>query len=242
MSPMTSKIVLHLFLLCTVVALSFSERPLLAADPSVQPMQTTTEFSYRPGPGDTPAIARTLALYGAKYEAVLWLAGQLAGKGLLKDYANRQMEIFCLVADELQCTIVNQSFSKNKGVYTIKIKSRVSLADFVKAEIKNAALEKEEMDFSLQEELEPVVSPALDPGQELSRAYRYLRNQQWRKAIIYLDQLEKKYPYWGDLFFAKALGFEAMHETQQAIGAFSTACERGNQEACKKARAEASGD
>ena len=111
------------------------------------------------------------------------------------------------------------------------------LADFVKAEIKNAALEKEETDFSLQEEMEPVLPSALDPGQELSRAHRYLRSRQWRKAIIYLDQLEKKYPYWGDLFFAKALGFEAMHETQQAIGAFTKACKQGHQKACKKARA-----
>ena len=54
------------------------------------------------------------------------------GKGLLKDYADRQMEIFCLVADELQCAIVSQSFSKTNGIYTIKIKSRVSLGRFCK--------------------------------------------------------------------------------------------------------------
>lgn len=242
MSPMRSSMAPHLFVFCMAAMVVFCDMPLLAADPGGGEMVTTTEFSYRLGPGDTPEIARALALYGAKYRAVLWLAGQLAGNGLLKDYADRQMEIFCLVADDLKYAMVDESFSTTERLYSIDIESRVSLADFVKAEIKDAALEKEEMEFSWQEEMEPVLSATLDPGQELSRAFRYIRNQHWRKAIIYIDHLEKKYPNWGDLLFAKAMGFEGMHEMQQAMRAFSKACERGNQDACQKVTSAASVD
>ena len=110
------------------------------------------------------------------------------------------------------------------------------MADFVKAEMNDAMLEKKERAFSLQEEMEPVLSAALEPGRELSRAHRYIRNQHWRKAIIYIDLLEKRYPCWSDLLFAKGLAFEGMHEMQQAMQAYSKSCERGNPQACKKIR------
>jgi hypothetical protein len=108
---------------------------------------------------------------------------------------------------------------------------------FVKAEIRNAALEKEEMQFSLQEEMEPVVPQAIDPAKDLSRAYRYVRKHHWRMAIIYLDHLEKKYPHWGALFYAKAMGFKGMHETEKAIASLSLACDLGNQDACMEIEA-----
>ena len=110
------------------------------------------------------------------------------------------------------------------------------MADFVKAKIADAALEKEEIAFSWQEEMEPLLSLTFEPGRELSRAYRYIRKRQWRKAIIYLDHLEKKYPYWRELYFAKALGFEGMHVTQRAVRYFRKACERGEPRACRKIR------
>ena len=107
----------------------------------------------------------------------------------------------------------------------------------MKAEIKNAQLEKEEDAFSLQEEMEPTLTADLMPGLELSRAYRYIRHDQWRKAIIYIDNLEKKYPHWGDLFFAKGLGFEGMNENPQAMRAYLRGCERGYHPACGKFKA-----
>ena len=75
-----SRIARQLFIFCMGVALLFSERPLLADDANLREMQTTTEFSYRTGPGDASDIARALALYGAKYKAVLWMARQLAAR------------------------------------------------------------------------------------------------------------------------------------------------------------------
>ena len=240
MSPLRLRIVPTLLVLCMLVTVLCGYNSVLAAESGEKEMRTATECSYHLCPGDTPEIARALALYGAKYQATLWLARQLAGRGLLKDYTDRQKEILCLVADELKYDLVGESFSQNGRIYSVDIESRVSLADFVRAEMNDAVLEKNEMDFSWQEEMEPVLSPALEPGRELSRAHRYIRNQHWRKAIIYIDLLEKKYPCWSDLFFAKGLAFEGMHEMQQAMRAFSKSCERGHQQACKKVMSAAS--
>ncbi len=204
------------------------------ANSIVDEMQAVTSFSYHAGPGDSRQTARALALYGAKYESVLLSADHLAGRGLLKNYADRQMEIFCLVVDKLQYSMLDDSFSEKDRIALTKIKSSVSLDDFVRAEIRNAEFEKAEANFTLQEEMEPVVPPAIAPALELSRAYRYIRRHHWRMAIIYLDHLEKKYPHWGALFTAKSTAYLGMHETERAISALSSACYLGDQEACLK--------
>jgi hypothetical protein len=201
-------------------------------DHDLQGMQTVTAFSYRAGPGDTRETARALALFGALHKAVLWSAETLAMGGLPIDYGDKQREVLCLAVDELQFHVVDESFSEKNGTYSITINAAVSLGDFVKAELRNAALEKEEMQFSFQEEMEPVVPQAIDPAKDLSRAYRYIRKHHWRMAIIYLDHLEKKYPHWGTLVHAKAMGFKGMHETERAIESLSLACDLGNQDAC----------
>ena len=197
-------------------------------------MRTITQSAYRAGPHDTPETARALALYGAKHKAVVRSAEDLARRGMLKNYGDQQPEIFCLVADEVNYRMVAESFSEKSGTATIEIESEIALTDFVHAEIRNAALEQQEMQFSLQEEMEPVISPAMEPGQELSRAYRYISRNHWRMAIIYLDHLETKYPHWDALFMAKAMGFSGMHEAARAMAALAAACSLGNQEACLK--------
>ncbi len=222
----------RILLLVMVLLHSHPAVALSETDSDLQGMQTVTTFSYRAGPGDTREKTRALALFGAQHKAVLRSAETLASGGLPIDYGDKQREIFCLAADELQFHVVDESFSEKNDSYTITINATVSLGDFVKAEIRNAALEKEEMQFSFQEEMEPVVPQAIDPAKDLSRAYRYIRKHHWRMAIIYLDHLEKKYPHWGTLFHAKAMGFKGMHETERAIESLSLACDLGNQDAC----------
>jgi hypothetical protein len=231
---MKRKTAAKLFFLAIGLVYWITDGAVAEADSSFRDMQTTTVFSYRSGPGDSRDTMHALALYGAKHEAVVRAAGQLAARGLLKAYGERQMEVYCLVADRLQFSIADESFSEDGCTCRVTIKSRVSLSDFVSAEIDDAALEKEELQFSLHEEMEPTVSPALDPARELSRAYRYIGKHHWRMAIIYLDHLEKKYPHWGALFLAKATAFQGMHETQKAMDALSSACHLGNQDACEK--------
>jgi hypothetical protein len=231
---MNLKTTAKLFFLAIMLVYSHPGVSIAEADSSVQEMQTVTAFSYQAGPGDSRQIARALALYGAKQKAVSLSADGLAGRGLLKDYGDRKMEIFCLAADELQYRIVDERFSEKNSIASIQIKSSASLNDFVRAEIRNAAFEKEEKNFSLQEEMEPAVTPTIAPAKELSRAYRYIRRHHWRMAIIYLDHLERKYPHWGTLFLAKAMAYLGMHETDRAISALTSACYLGDQEACLK--------
>jgi len=227
----------RLFLLSMILVHGHPGATIAVEDANVKEMQTVSVFSYHAGTGESRQIARALALYGATYKAVLFSADHLASKGLLKAYGDKEMEIFCLVADELQYRIIDESFSEKNSIATIKIKSRASLKDFVRAEIRDAAFEKEEMNFSLQEELEPVVSPTIAPAMELSRAYRYIRKHHWRMAVIYLDHLEKKYPHWGALFLAKAIAYLGMHETERATSALSSACHLGQPDACLKLNA-----
>jgi hypothetical protein len=202
-----------------------------------RPMAIVTDCSYTAGLNETSETALALALYCAKQEAVAMSADRLTNEGLLRGDADRKMEIFCLVADDLQPELLEKSVDDQTRTYTVKIKSSLSLTDFVKAGIRNDTLEKEETNFSLKEELEPVVDPAISPALELSRAYRYIRNRHWRMAIIYMDHLEKKYPRWGVLYMAKAAAYLGLHEQQRAILALTSACDLGVKDACLKIHA-----
>jgi hypothetical protein len=197
-------------------------------------MELVTRFSYTAGPDDSPETALALAIYGAKHDAVVMAAGQLSDEGLLDNDAERQMAIFCLVADTMQFRLLEQSIDPANRIYTVEIQGLLSLSDYVKAEIRNESLGKEEMHFSLKEEMEPAVSPAIAPALELSRAYRYINNQHWRMAIIYVDHLEKKYPHWSAPHLAKATAYFGMHEKEQALNDLALACYLGSQEACLK--------
>jgi len=192
-----------------------------------------TDFTYNIGSGDSKDKYEALALYGAKSKAVALSAKYFTDKGLFENYGKKQREIFCLAANEMQSTIIENKYIEPNKTYYIKIRSTPKITDFIRAEIKNRELEKKERDFSWQEEMEQYVYTSIDPAQELSRAYRYIREKQWRIAIIYLDHLEKKYPNWAELYLAKATGFYGMHDIVRMRGALKHSCSLGNQDACK---------
>ena len=193
-----------------------------------------TEFAYRMGEDDSKEKSRALALFGAKLKAVNLAAKYLTHKGLLEHYEKKQNEIFCLTANEIKISIIDDYFKKDMGTYYVKINSEVTILDFIKAQIKNLELDKKESSFSYREEMEQPVLAAIAPGVELSRAYRYIRNKQWRISIIYLDHLEKKYPFWGEVFLAKAIAFYGMDAIGRVTKALKTACSLGSQEACNE--------
>jgi hypothetical protein len=195
-------------------------------------LEINTGCTYPIGPGDSKDKYRALGLYCAKSEAVALSAKYLLHKGLLENFGPKQKEIFCLAADEVQATITEEKYDRKTNTYFVKIKTEPQISDFIKAEIKNLELEKEELIFSWQEEMEQYVYAKIDPAQELSRAYRYIRKRQWRIAIIYLDHLGKKYPNWNEIYLAKAIGFYGMHDIERMIKALETSCALGNQEAC----------
>ena len=234
---MKHKTAANIYLLALVLFFALPGASLAEGAPSTRQGPVITTFSYHAGPKDTMATAQALALFNAQYKAVAQSAKQLSDQGLLKNYGEQQMEIFCLVAGGLQPRILEQSFCEANRIYTIRIETDAALADFVMAEIKDAAYAKEEDQFSWQEKMDQAVSNTIDPAKELSRAYRYIRKHDWRIAVIYLDHLEKKYPYWDALFLAKALAFEGMDEKESAISALASACALGDQEACRKVAA-----
>jgi len=196
-------------------------------------IEVTTDFTYGIGSGDSKKKYEALGLYGAKSKAVVLAAKYFTHKGLLENYGKKQKEIFCLAANELKEIIIEKKYSEKNNTYYIRINTKAEITDFIKAEIKNLELEKEEIGFSFQEEMDQHVYKTIDPAQELSRAYRYIRKRQWRIAIIYLDHLEKKYPNWGEIFLAKAIGFYGMHDMARMRDSLKTSCSLGNQEACQ---------
>lgn len=193
-----------------------------------------TDYTYRMGDKDSKEKSRALALFGAKLKAVNLAAKYLTHKGVLEHYEKKQSEIFSLTTNEIQVTVIDEKFYQEINSYYVKIKSEVTSIDFIKAQIKDVQLEKNESSFSYSEEMEQPVSKIIDPGEELSRAYRYIRKEQWRISIIYLDHLQKKYPNWGDVFLAKAIAFYGMDQIDKMAEALKSACALNNQEACNE--------
>lgn len=202
-------------------------------DKNDETLEIVTAYTYQIAPGDSQKKYEALGLFGAKYKAVVLAAKYLSHKGLLENYGKRQKEIFCLAVNELKSAVVEKKLIDNGSSFYIKIKTEVDSLDFIRAEIKDLELEKDEKNFSLQDKMEQHISKSIDPAQELSRAFRYIRKMQWRIAIIDLEHLERKYPNWSEIYLAKAIAFYAIHEIQSMMDALKTSCALGNREACE---------
>lgn len=202
------------------------------------PLMTT--FTQQTGPEDPPTKAKALAFFGARQEAVRTAAKYLTHKGLLEHYGSKESEIFCLVVNEIDAEIVEAQHHPQNQTYTVKVRTSITIVDFIRAQIKDLEMEKQEAAFPYSMEMEQPIMAVVDPAVELSRAYRYIRKQQWRIAIIYLDHLEKKYPLWGELFLAKAIALYGMNDTAQMTTVLRKACQLNNQEACQELRSLAS--
>ena len=193
--------------------------------------EIVSEFTYPLAPSDLKDVYESLCLFGAKYKAVKLSGKYLQHIGVLKDYGKRKREIFYLVADDLKIQIIQKNIIDSKKFYA-KIKAEVTPANFIKAEIINNRLEEKERKFSWQEEMEQYLYKTINPGQEISRAYRYFRKKNWRIGMIYLDHLQKKYPNWQEIYFAKAIGFYAQNRFKEMTNALKKSCSLGNDEAC----------
>lgn len=148
------------------------------------PVVLLTDDTYCAGDKDSLKKSRALASFGAKKEAVVLAAENLRQKGLLKNYGEKQAEIFCLATNKIKARLLQELYDEEENLYFIRIEAQIDLSDFMEAEIENQILEKEESDFPWKEEMEQHVLKSIDPGKELSRAYRYIRKNQTRIAII----------------------------------------------------------
>jgi hypothetical protein len=193
-----------------------------------------TEGSYRIADADSVDVAKKMALFIAKRKAVDLAGRYLSYKSLIKVYEQSRDGIFSLAAREIEAEIIEQSRQtvEKSVTFRVRIRTRVRVSDFVKAEMEDAKQEKKEAKQSFHDEMEQPVSAEIDPGKDIAKAYRLLRKKQWRMAMIYLNHLLGKYPNWDSLYMVKAATLYILHEPVLMKKALTQACELENQTAC----------
>ncbi len=192
------------------------------------------EGSYQMEAGASIDLAKKLALFTAKRKAVDLAGRYLIRKSLIEVYELNRDEIYSLAAREIEAEILEEKHPTvgKASTYRVRIRARVQASDFVKAEMADTKQEKKEARESYQEEMGQHVSIEIDPGKDIAKAYRLLREKKWRIAMIYLDHLEKKYPSWDSIYMAKAINHYILHEPVFMKKALNEACRLGNQMAC----------
>ncbi|MGD2097318.1 MAG: hypothetical protein PVG35_07025 [Desulfobacterales bacterium] len=197
-------------------------------------IEVEAEGSHQLADGYSNELAKSMALYNAKRKAVDLAGRYLARKSLIEVYELDKDEIYSLAAREITAEILEEKRQKagKTLIYRVRIKARIRTADFVKAELENRKLVERETNESYHAEMEQVLSDRIDPGKDISKAYRLLRERKWRIALIYMNHLEKKYPNWAALYMAKALAYYVFHEPVAMKKALNTACQLGDNTAC----------
>ena len=190
--------------------------------------------SYTSRGGDTKVLAQTLAVFTAKRSAVQAAARYFSQKELIEIFGKKRPEVINMTADNLTSTTLQENWSmvENQPTCSVRIKLVIKPSDFIEAQTENLQLEKKVSAQSYREEMEPVISNELLPGHDIAKAYRLIRIQSLRTAVIYLDRLQQKYPNWPDIFEIKALAFYLQHELKKMEAALQKACELGSQSGC----------
>lgn len=196
--------------------------------------EVQAEGSYRTEVGSSIEKAKAMALFIAKRKAVESAGKYLSHQRLIETYELDKDEIYCLTARQIQAKIIDIK-SETVGKTTIirlRIRAQVKVSDFIKAEIEDAKQERKETKASWREEMEQQVSKEIDPGKDIAKAYRLMREKKWRISMIYLNHLEKKYPNWSSIYMAKAIVHYILHEPEFMENALKQACRLDNQTAC----------
>ena len=196
--------------------------------------EIVTEGRYRTEDDSSIDLAKKMALFIAKKKAVDLAGRYLSSKTLIEVYELDKDEIYSLAAREIRVKILEEKREKAGKIatYRVRIKARVQASNFVKAEMEDTRQEKIEDSESYREEMEQLLSAEIDPGKDIAKAYRLLREKKWRIAGIYLNYLEKKYPNWDSVYMAKAVTCFILHEPAFMKKALTKACGLGNQTAC----------
>jgi len=192
------------------------------------------EGSYRINDVASIDLAKKMALFAAKRQAVDLAGRYLSRQSLIKAYELKRNEIYSLAAVEIDAEISEEK-RQTVGkiiIYRVRIRARVQPSDFVKAAMADTQREKEAAKQPFSEEMEQPVASEIDPGQDISKLYRLLREKKWRIAMIYMNHLEKKYPNWAEIQMAKAQVYYIYHEPALMKKALSHACRLGNSTAC----------
>ena len=193
------------------------------------------EGSYQMNDAASIELAKKLALFSAKRQAVDLAGRYLSRQSLIAISELKRDEIYSLAAREIAAEVLEEKRQTVGKIltYTLRIRARVQISDFVKAEMEDARQKKDEAKERFSEEMEQRVAAEIDPGIDISKAYRLLREKKWRIAAIYLNHLEKKYPNWDSLYMAKAITHYVLHEPVFMKKALNKACLLGNTVACE---------
>jgi len=192
------------------------------------------EGSYQMVAGVSIELVKKMALFTAKRQAVDLAGRYLSRQSLIGIDELKRDEIYSLAAGEIETKILEEKRQTvgTTSTYRIRIRARVQASDFVKAEKRDNKQEKSEANELFSEEMEQSVSVEIDPGKDISKAYRLLREKKWRIAMIYMNHLEKKYPNWAEIYMAKASVYYIFHEPVFMQKALNEACRLGNNMAC----------
>ena len=193
-----------------------------------------TEGSYRMETDASVDLAKKMALFAAKRKAVDLAGRYLSRKSLIKVYELNRDEIYSLAARQVQVEILEEKRETvgKISTYRLRIRSSIQASDFVKAEIEDNKQERKEANESYQEEMEQPISAEIDPGRDIAKAYRLLREKKWRITVIYLNHLATKYPNWDSIYMAKAITYYILNEPVFMKKALNEACRLGNNTAC----------
>ena len=193
-----------------------------------------TEGSYIMETGSPVELSKKVAFFIAKKTAVELAGRYFSHKHLIKTYELNQEEIYSLTAREIQAEILEEKRETvgTAVTYRLRVRTHIQASDFIKAEIEDARLAKEEENEPYSEKMKQHVSAEIDPGKDIAKAYRLLREKKWRITIIYLDHLEEKYPNWDSIYMLKAIIYYIFHEPVFMKKALSEACRLGNNTAC----------
>jgi len=225
--------------LMILIALSICSGAVWAQNDHEYAIEVETEGRYLIQPGDSIHIAEAVAVYEAKKAAVELAAGYFSHKGFIEISDLDKQEVFCLSTARIEAEKLkrNQLLDGSKEIYNVLIRAKVRVTDFVLAERLEKKLETEETRTSFLEKMEPAIGPEINPGRDMARAYRMIREKKWREAVIYLDRLEKKYPGWGEIHATKALAQYSLNEPGEVKQSLIRACRLGSEKACKELRA-----
>ena len=197
-------------------------------------IEVDIEGGYKMAAGVSIELAKEMALFIAKKKAVDSAGKYLSLKSLIENYEPNRDEIYSLAANEIEAEILEQKrLTEGKtSTYRVRIRAVVRPSDFVKASLEDAKQNKAEAKAPFRVEMEQPVSAEIDPGKDISHAYRLLRDKEWRMAMIYLNHLDKKYPNWAEILMAKALVYYIHHQPAAMKRALGAACRLGSQTAC----------
>ena len=192
------------------------------------------EGRYQMEVGSSVDLAKEVALFSAKRKAIELAGRYLSRKSLIKTYGLNRDEIYSLAAREIQTEILEEKRETvgKTSIYRLRIRVRIQASDFIKAEMEDTIQEKKEAKESYRDEMEQYISAEIDPGRDIAKAYRLLREKKWRIAMIYLNHLGKKYPNWDSIYMAKAITHYILHEPVFMKNALNEACQLGNHMAC----------